>query len=75
MLSRREIGQMNETALLLAADGARYRLSEDWRRGRPGKIADLYDLALVYGEFVMRGLPCPAPLLPDQLVLERLFDD
>lgn len=66
-LSRSEVGAMEWTMLLIVSDRLRDRLLHDWDRGRPGKLTDLYDLAIVYSEAVVRGRPLPAPRLPGQL--------
>jgi len=70
-MTRNEVGQMREVALELAAERLRDALAADWRRGEPGKLSDVYDLALIYSECAVRGLPLPQPIFPDQLELDR----
>lgn len=61
MLTRMEVGQMRDVGLQLAYDRLADRLTQDWRRGNPGKLSDVYDLALVRFEADLRCL-CLAPL-------------
>lgn len=60
---------MRDHMLLVAADRIRGRLAESWRRGQHGSLTDVYDLALIYAESVVRGVPLPTPMMPGQLVL------
>lgn len=63
---------MSGTAMLIAADRLREGLRKDWHAGRPGSLTAIYDLAVIYGEAVVRGFPLPAPMLPGQLQLFEL---
>lgn len=65
-LTRNEVGQMSDTILQVVLDGCVHRLRSEWADGRPGKLSDVYDLALLHTETVIRGTqaggPLPAPL-------------
>jgi len=74
-MTRAEAACMSEAAMLIAADRLRGRLREDWQRGAPGKLSDVYDLAVIYAEAVVRGIPVPAPMLPGQLELDHFEDE
>lgn len=56
MFTRMEISQMRDTALRIAYDSAADRIAEDWRRGAPGRLSDVYDLALLRLEADLRCL-------------------
>lgn len=57
MLSRAEVANMSDMGLQLTFDRLADRLSQDWRRGAPGKLSDVYDLALIRCEADLRCLP------------------
>lgn len=63
MFTRMEIGQMNDTSLKIAYDGAAGRLADDIRAGQPGRLSDVYDLALLRLEADLRCLAL-APVRP-----------
>lgn len=69
MFSKREIQGMSDTSLRIAFDGAAARVSNDWRRGNPGAISDITDLALIRFEADIRCLPLSPVRLPGQLSL------
>lgn len=56
MLTRMEIANMSDTALRIAYDGTAQRLVHDLNRGNPGKLTDVYDLALMRLEADLRSL-------------------
>lgn len=55
MLSRAEVSNMRDVGLMLAYDRCTDRLSRDWRAGQPGKLSDVYDIALMRIEADLRG--------------------
>lgn len=67
MLTRAEVGNMSDHTLIVTADGCRHRLRADWQKGAPGRLPDVYDLALASTEALLRGLVLPGPILPGQL--------
>lgn len=69
-LTRAEAAGMRDCMLVIASDRLRGRLRKAWDRGQPGSLTDLYDLAVIYAESVLRGVPLPSPMLPGQLTLD-----
>lgn len=55
---------MNDTLLQVSIDGRVHRLRNAWADGRPGSLTDIYDLALLHTEAVMRGFGAGGPLPP-----------
>lgn len=66
-LTRTECGNMSDTLLQVSIDGRVHRLREAWEEGRPGSLTDVYDLALLHTEAVIRGFGAGGPL-PPQLI-------
>lgn len=71
MHQRREIEAMSDVALQIAFDGAASRLASDWARNMPGRLSDVYDVALLHAEAAIRARPLAAPMPHGQL---SLFD-
>lgn len=73
MIDRQKLIDYSDLELVVAVDRLRLRLRREWSRGEPGKLADAFDLALLYLEANIRGLDVPGPtfLHPGQT---RLFD-
>lgn len=72
MVSRSEIGVMTDLILQVHIDGCRHRLRVEWDAGRPGKLSDVYGLALGLTEYAIRV----AGRMDDQLTLEpQVFAD
>lgn len=69
MLTRQETANMRDVGLMLAYDRCVDRLSRDWRTGQPGKLSDVYDIALMRLEADLRGLKLSPLGNPGQLGL------
>lgn len=72
MYSRQEIANLSDTALQIAFDGAAGRLQNDWAHGAPGRLSDVYDVALMHAEAAIRARRLDAPPMPGQLRLLEL---
>jgi hypothetical protein len=62
-MTRAEAGKLTDTELLVHLDGARLNLTRAWQRGETGRLVDVYDLGVLYGEAAVRGarLSVPTP--------------
>lgn len=54
MITRAQAGVMSDLMLDVTIDGCTHRLRECWNSGRPGKLIDIYSLAICAGEFAIR---------------------
>jgi hypothetical protein len=70
-LTRAECANMGSVTLQISIDGRATRLRRAWMEGRPGSVTDIYDLALLHAESVLRAHNVDGPLHDGQL---RLFD-
>lgn len=61
-LSRTEAGELTDTMLQVSIDGRVHRLREEWSEGRPGKLADIYDLAVLRAEAEIRFFEAFGPI-------------
>lgn len=62
-LTRAECANMSDTMLQVSLDGRIHRLRSAWEQGDPGSLSDVYDLAVLHAEHVIRG-HCPAGPMP-----------
>lgn len=70
-LTRTECGEMSDTMLQVSIDGRVHRLREDWSEGRPGKLTDIYDLAVLRAEYELRVGEVLGPLIQLRLIDDR----
>lgn len=61
---------MRDVGLMLAYDRCTDRLSRDWRAGQPGRLSDVFDIALMRLEADLRSLPLRPLGNPAQLALD-----
>lgn len=55
-MSRAEIGALSDVALQLRYDRLCADIADDWRRGAPGRLSHVFDLALCRLEAEIRSL-------------------
>lgn len=71
MRTRQEMANMTDTELQVAFDGCCRRIRNAWDRGEPGKVSDVFEIALMVQEGVLRDRRL-APPPPDGWM--RLFE-
>ena len=68
-MTRQEVANLTDIGLRVTYDRVSSQLECDWRRGGPGRLVDVYDLALLRLEADIRSLPLSPVRLPSQLHL------
>lgn len=55
-MTRSEVGRLTDTALRLRYAAVADKIVADWRRGAPGRLADVFEIALMRLEAEIRSL-------------------
>jgi len=65
-MTRQEIANMSDVGLCLRYEATANKLAADWRRGAPGRLVDVYDVALMRLEADIRSMALAPVSLPNQ---------